>query len=126
MDVFYRARFSWADSIPRDFYRDGRYSGRCMYRAERGHPERVAHTARENREHRTADGTVTHPHGNAAAWRNPLMRRRRGRLARSVDRASVALSGGACLLRAGAERGMIDQFAMPCGERCPSVFFLPS
>ncbi len=41
----------------------------------------------------------------------------RGRLARSGDRATVALSGRACLLREAAERGMIDQFAMQCGER---------
>ncbi len=62
------------------------------------------------------DGAVSHAMGNAAAIRSAVVRRVRGRPARSVDRASVTLSGRVCLLRAGAERGMIDPFAMPCGE----------
>jgi len=57
--------------------------------------------------------------------RNTIGRQARSRLARSVDRATVTLSGRVCLLRASAERGMIDQFAMPCGGRRPARF-LPS
>ncbi|MCA7888284.1 hypothetical protein LGM58_34455 [Burkholderia contaminans] len=57
--------------------------------------------------HRTA--------GNPFSIRTAGMRPAHGRLARSGDRATVALSGRACLLREAAERGMIDQFAMQRG-----------
>ncbi|WP_185640607.1 MULTISPECIES: hypothetical protein [unclassified Burkholderia] len=86
-----------------------------MDRTERPHREIVAILPEKIAGDRTANGTVSHAAGNAATIRNPIVRRVRGRLARSVDRASITLSGRACLLRAAAERGIIDQFAMPCG-----------
>ena len=54
---------------------------------------------------------------NRFSFRMAGVRHAHGWLARSGDRASVALSGRACLLRKAAEHGMIDQFAMQRGER---------
>lgn len=71
-------------------------------------------------ENRALDARVEPFHnlaGNPFPIRMTGVRPAHGWLARSPDRATVALSGRACLLREAAERGMIDQFAMQRGGR---------
>ena len=78
-------------------------------------------------ENRALDARVELFHtlaGNPFSIRMAGVRPAHGRLARFGDRATVALSGRACLLREAAERGMIDQFAMQRGGRpCTSSPF---
>jgi len=77
-------------------------------------------------ENRALDGRMEpfhHLGGNPFSIRMTGVRPAHGRLARPGDRATVVLSGHACLLREAAERGMIDQFAMPRGGR-PALPFL--
>lgn len=76
-------------------------------------------------ENRALDARVEPFHtlaGNPFSIRMAGVRPAHGRLARSGDRATVALSGRACLLREAAERGMIDQFAMQRGGRSCTSF----
>lgn len=95
------------------FIMDPVYFNRCGSRAEAAMSTRRGVIDEVNR---AIDARVEpfhhlagHPFSIRTAGARPL--------ARSGDRAAVALSGRACLLREAAERGMIDQFAMQCGGR---------
>ncbi|WP_177318331.1 MULTISPECIES: hypothetical protein [Burkholderia] len=118
MDVFTRAqilRIAFRSAI---FIEHPVYSVRYPSRAEPSASMKRGDIGGENRAH----GTVSQPAGNAIPIRNAGARCLGGRLARSGDRATVALSGRACLLREAAERGMIDQFAMQLGLAGVRVF----